>query len=473
MSLSKKRSRSDMDGTQVSQQWQPFLTSSKDQAYNMQVLNLDFAQTEDDLDHHFHLTALDLGLDIPQGPKATIELLTSNITDLTLSSPRPTQDSLHSLSSASTHQRSCSSSEEQPLPTKASSQTTRSIISAPSSVKSSSSKKTPYVKVRKGLRRLSTLARRRISSTDSSSSMLLAPTLDTFTTPPKHFLVPPERAQPVRSFSIPHNSVELPSVSSPKARPHTAYFPHGLPIQEMESDEMVTARLRSLTNSRLQGLRAQQLEEKGRFVRFETEQRSLMVSKSAYMRRVIVQSHKDQELELLENHSQALSALENRHLAAEMELVRALEIERRACDTRLKHMEGYCRGHSSLKGMPRRNVTDKDYRKLEQQYHVRAGMDNLHEARINVLREKQAKQLERVMAKQEEELNAATCEMNKRLGDVEYDFSVEEHELRDEFLERKRRILSRWKLMEAIERRKIENETGDEYGPLPDMEWSD
>ena len=440
----------------------------------MQVLNLDYTRTEDDLDQHYLLAALNLGLDIPQDPKSTIEILTANITDLDVSSPRPIADSLQSLHSGSTHQRSGNSSEEEPSSAKASSQTTRSIPSAPPSVKSSSSRKYPYVKIRKGLRRLSTLARRRPSPTSFSDPVLSVPAVKTFTVQPDNVSVPVERVLPMRSLSVSGKS-SIPSLASlPKARPHTVYVPHNTPVPKVkDDDDLIAARLRSLTNSRLQGLRAQQLDERGRFVRFETEQRSLMVSKKAYMRRIILQNYKDQEQALYNSHSQAWPALENRHLAAEVELVRTLEMERKACDTRLKHMEGYCQARTTLKGAPRRHVTEKDYRKLEQQYHVRGGMDNLHEARINVLREKQAKQLERIAVKQEQELVAASMEMNRRLEDLEYEFSIEEHELQDEFTERKRRILSRWKLMEAIERRKIENESGEEYGPLPDIVWPD
>ena len=134
-------------------------------------------------------------------------------------------------------------------------------------------------------------------------------------------------------------------------------------------------------------------------------------------------------------------------------------------------MEAYCNSKGQIKGMPQRNVTDKDFRELAQQYHVRNGMSNLHEARINVLREKQAKQLERITAKQDLELSKLHSDSDQELQDLDIDFTDEETTLEHEFAERKKRLIARWTLAEAIERRKLENETGEAFGTLPPIAW--
>ena len=465
-------SRSDMDGTQVCAQSRRSNTSPADEIYNMQVLHLDFGRTEEDLDQHFLRTALNLGVDIPRDPESAVEVITSDITTkLVVSSTPPEPHCAQSLTSLSTDPRSCRSSQDPTSPTKASSLTSTSILSSPSSLNSVSSTNSPYVKIRNGLRRLSTFKVRRKRS--MAIPITAAPLEANFV------LKRTSTQRPISGISAKSLNVQSlpcePSEPSPlilqKERPVTIAVPHHTPIEEVESDEAISAQLRSMQSRKLERLRTHQLEEQGRFVRFENEQYSLMASKRPYGRSAIIESHKKQHQNLLETHAQNLATLEHRHLAAEVELVRTLDTERRACDIRLKHMEAYCSGLSPSNGMPRRKITEKDRQKLLQQHHIRSGMDNLHEARIHVLRERQAKQLERIMAKQEADTVDAKRELERHLDDHEYQFDVEEQDLRQEFSDRKKRISARWKLIEAIERQKLENETGDLYGPLPAITW--
>lgn len=135
-------------------------------------------------------------------------------------------------------------------------------------------------------------------------------------------------------------------------------------------------------------------------------------------------------------------------------------------------MQAYCNPRSTVAGMPSRVVTKSDYRQLEQQYHIRNGMDNLHDSRINVLREKQGKQQERIMAKQETELENLESEFERQNEEMDAKFRDEEKQLRQEFAERKKRLVKRWELAEAIERRKLEQATGETFEPLPPITWS-
>lgn len=242
------------------------------------------------------------------------------------------------------------------------------------------------------------------------------------------------------------------------------------PVEEKETEEEVwAARERSLKNRRLQKLRAHQIEEQGRFRRFQEEQKRLIDLKRTEARRSIADNYQRKHRDLQELHTEVMMDLENRHLSAEMDLSRALQLERKACETQLRHMEAYCNGRTD--GMPRRKVTDEDFKKLRSQQHTLSSMENLHEARINVLREKQGKQFERIQMKQQAELKLAKDEMDLKLERHEKEFFDEEEDLRQDFRERKRRMVSRWKLAEAIERQKLENETGEAHAPLPPVEW--
>ena len=98
-------------------------------------------------------------------------------------------------------------------------------------------------------------------------------------------------------------------------------------------------------------------------------------------------------------------------------------------------------------------------------------MPRLHAARINVLREKQARQLERIQAKQEVELRAAVSEMETALANQESQFDAEARHLQRDRWRREERIRARWALVEAIERRRLECETGLPFAPLPPLPW--
>lgn len=228
-----------------------------------------------------------------------------------------------------------------------------------------------------------------------------------------------------------------------------------------------------MNNEQLRRLRASQLDEQARFIRFEEDQHRLIHFKHSEAKRDRLNRYLDQERVLQERQAEVLVELEHRHLTAEVDLNKALELERQGCETRLKHMQAYCNPKSNIAGMPTRVVTRKDYHQLEQQYHIRNGMDNLHRSRINVLREKQGKQLERISAKQEAELEALSGNYRQQVVELESGYQAEEEEIRREFGARKKRLIKRWALVEAIERRKIENLTGDQYGPLPAVPWQE
>ena len=471
--ISRKRSRADMDGTHsssLSTTAPPH--SSRDTIYSMYVLQLDSGRTEDELDHQYLLTATGLGIVLPPELPQPVELVTDDLSDLRIFPNAPELYSDLPRNSVSTQSQSCTSSEGHPSPTKASSRTTGSIQSAPASVRSFSSKPSPYVKLRKGLRRLSTFSRRRRPSIMESQPP--TPGVSALRESPAQSQGRPPSVSSTRSFDgglATRQSMRQTLHRSSMIRPRTIVLTYCPPPEIIEDDTTSAARERSLNSVRLQKLKQHQREEQGRFIRFENQQHSRIQSKKAFSRQSLEDQHATEKEKLIEAHIQALVSLEHRHLAAEVELVRTLELERKSCETSIKHMEAYCSGRPPPEGMPRRKITESDYRKLAQQYHILSGMDNLHEARINVLREKQAKQLERVAAKQEAELEEAEMELHQKLEDHDAEYNMEEEDLRQEFSERKRRLMARWTVIEAIERRKLENETDELHAPLPALEW--
>ncbi|KAL8842058.1 MAG: hypothetical protein Q9170_000661 [Blastenia crenularia] len=432
--------------------------------YKMMVLRFSHDTTEEEVDRQFLRTALNLGINVPQDPKTTLELVTNNVSALDLTSVPSDFRPPPSRTSDSTHPTSCSSSEQRGH-TKASSLTSTSMTSAASSINSDSSQRSSYTKIKTGLRRLSTLRRRKTIDAPLPPIPVSIAAIKAIRPAPQYR---PVTVDKLPAVSIPRKSALAPASetsSEPQVRILSTSADH-------QYDDPA-ARQRSMQHPRLKKLRWSQLEEQRRFIRFEADQRGVMRSRKANKERQFLDEYPEKVKATKERHAETLASLEQRHLLAEVDLERALEIERQGCDTRLKHMQAYCNPRSIIEGMPNRVVTKQHHRQLEQQYHVRSGMDNLHAARINVLREKQGKQLERITGKQEIELKDIEKELARRMQELESSCQSDEQLLRHEFSERRKRLTSRWALAEAIERKKLENETSEAYAPLSPIEWDD
>ncbi|KAL9600565.1 MAG: hypothetical protein Q9219_003111 [cf. Caloplaca sp. 3 TL-2023] len=432
--------------------------------YKMMVLRFSHDTTEDEVDRQFLRTALNLGINVPQDPKTTLELVTNNVSALDLTSAPSHSRATTSSTSDSTHLASCGSSEQRGH-TKASSLTSASMTSPPSSIKSDSSRQSSYTKIQKSVRRISTLRRRRtIDSLLPSIPMPIAAI---------KAIRPPSQHRPATVDQIP--PIAIPRKPVPARTPGTNPEPQvRLPSTsaDCQHDESA-ARQRSMQHHQLKRLRWAQLDEQRRFIRFEADQRRVMQSRHVDKEKMILDEYPRKVKTAKGRHAEALASLEQRHLSAEVDLERTLEVERQACDTRLKHMQAYCNPRSAVEGMPNRVVTKQHRRRLEQQYHIRNGMDNLHTAKVHVLREKQGKQVERIISKQEVELRDMETELAWRMQQLEASRQADEQLLRREVSERRKRLTSRWALTEAIERKRLENATGKTYAALPPIEWDE
>ncbi|KAL9639546.1 MAG: hypothetical protein Q9164_000864 [Protoblastenia rupestris] len=503
MATAKKRSLSNM---QHSDSNPPTSHGQNDNdTYRMMVLRME--EPEEEVDRHFLQKALELGINIPQDPKTTLDLITHDVTALDLSpatsespeSPFPSP----SRTSHSTHSASGSSIESHHH-RKTPSLAATSITSAPSTT-SVASHKSNYVKFKKGFRRISAI-RRRKTLTAPAPELPVRPSPTHLERPELH--PHPSTADRINqvamiSHSDPHAmTTELPPMNRPTARqkvmsvPQTAPPPPP-PLQPLQgpppppssspnppstpSERLPTPRStastdpagvdRSLADPNLKKLRTMQLQEQLRFISFRASQTRLMRTKHLQLKRDSLAAYKAAQTETESHHAEAFSNVEQQHLAAEVDLLKTLETEKQACEVRLKHMQAYCNPREHIEGMPKRIITKSDYKKLEQQYHVKNGMENLHASRINVLREKQAKHLERVLGKQEDDISKLSKDFEKGNLDLDQRFTAQERNLNQEFAERKQRLISRWHMAEAIERRKLELETGEEYAPLPGIEW--
>ncbi|KAI9883601.1 MAG: hypothetical protein M1823_004637 [Watsoniomyces obsoletus] len=272
-------------------------------------------------------------------------------------------------------------------------------------------------------------------------------------------------------------------------------------VDAMRLLEQLTAKARSLANPELRGLRRSQLDQQRRFLAFEQKQKWIMWTRHGQKKVEMFNRHSALEQRLQDKHAEAANRVEERHLAAEMELRQTLEQEERACKIRLRHMEDYCNmaggvgpppptppsareplhrpytpRKDSLKqpSFPARTITERDLRELQQQYHLRDDMSRLHSARINVLRDTQARQLETLEKKQHIEMQKLIeSTFEPEIEALETMFAQEETKFEARFWKRREKLKSRWKVEEEYLRGVLQKRMGKRYGPLPEVSWED
>lgn len=454
MTVCRKRSLSDLQDNDSDNA--PEKEKTTDKAYRASSLDLQGGETEEALDRRLDREAAELGIHVETTLQLTpVHGLGNSVPALTPSSVA-LEPSLSSRVSQSTHPTSCSSSEQQAV-TKSSSLSTSSIPSATPSLLSHSSKKSSYLKIKRSFRRISGFRRKKALGHLSPALPSIIPKAPMAVRDEQNVLA---KVVSLKKLSISEQREGLKDVI-------LASEQFALAVPAIDP----AATRRSLENGQLKTLRAKQIEEQTRFTELQQEQQRELRTKHDSQTAQVSTRYQQLEHSTKERHHQAMTIMEDRHLSAEVDLHRTLELERQACETRLRHMEAYCNSPMSIKGMPTRTVTDKDFRELAQQYHVRDSMESLHDSRINVLREKQAKQVERVLAKQDEELAKLGEQKDSEIAELGLKFNQAVAEDQNALEERKHRLERRWVLAEAVARRRLEIGTDEQYAPLPPITW--
>ncbi|OAA55679.1 IBR finger domain protein [Cordyceps fumosorosea ARSEF 2679] len=222
-----------------------------------------------------------------------------------------------------------------------------------------------------------------------------------------------------------------------------------------------------LRDPAVQDLAARQALELHRFCTFSARTRSALQSRHASDRLALVQRHMDSEDALSARHASATAALEDRQIAAEMELRAALEQAARSVNLRLKHMEAYCRPATS----DSRVVTEGNLRELGQQYALRDGMERQHQAKVNVMRERQARRMAELLDAQEQEAEAAAARQRGEAKEGEERRGEGRRKAEDELRARQVRLDARWRLEAEVLRRERAAADGVEYAEVVTPEW--
>lgn len=223
-----------------------------------------------------------------------------------------------------------------------------------------------------------------------------------------------------------------------------------------------------------------QQRELVRFIEFFDRGREHMQSRFVEQRKTMLERHVEEEEKLKEKHAKSVSQLEDRQVAAEMDLRNTLEASARSVNIRLKHMEAYCDGLGRNSGSSspdstgtqhQRVVTERDLRELGQQYNIRDGMERSHQAKINVMRDRQAKRMEELIEQQETEYDNFLDRNREELDELAAQTAHDEEMLASTFSARKIKLVRRWELAIEILRKELEAQDGVKYAPIPTPTW--
>lgn len=173
--------------------------------------------------------------------------------------------------------------------------------------------------------------------------------------------------------------------------------------------------------------------------------------------------------------------MEERQLAVEMEQQREFESAKQNARTRIKHMGGYfnTRNPSSSPGsIPEnasqpRQYTEQQKAQLAQEYHYHRSMDQLHESKIKVLRERQERRLFEAGERMDNELDDLIDKHTESFAELQKQHQQEEASIMHALDANKTRLRHRWNLEEAMQRRKLELQHEVPFGPLPPLTFSD
>ncbi|KAH8169792.1 hypothetical protein LIA77_10336 [Sarocladium implicatum] len=246
--------------------------------------------------------------------------------------------------------------------------------------------------------------------------------------------------------------------------------------ETLEATEKLEAQERSKAHSAIRALETSQLEEHQRFDAFSRQLKEQTLQRHSTLKSSLEAKHADQEEKMKERHTKTAGHLEDRQIAAEMELRSTLEASERSVRIRLKHMEAYCDGLGRTDGtskMPARTVTERDLRELGQQYTLRDGMERLHQSKINVMRDRQAKRMEELLERHEAEVEKLEEQKREDLEDLAARFAHEHDAINEVLKQRQSKLKSRWELSMEVLCKELETQDQLSYAVLPRPHWPD
>ncbi|KAJ3508398.1 hypothetical protein NM208_g15827 [Fusarium decemcellulare] len=98
-------------------------------------------------------------------------------------------------------------------------------------------------------------------------------------------------------------------------------------------------------------------------------------------------------------------------------------------------------------------------------------MERSHQAKINVMRDRQAKRMEELIDRQETEYEKFLERCRDELEDLATQATHDEETLAGTFAARKAKLVRRWELAIEILRKELESHDGVKYAPILTPTW--
>ncbi|OAL65659.1 hypothetical protein A7C99_2757 [Trichophyton rubrum] len=283
---------------------------------------------------------------------------------------------------------------------------------------------------------------------------------------------PPSTSQIFRQDYTVEATIEVsPSSESPS--------PVQLEIPKLEEPIDMDSVARSLSCSILTTLRDIHESQKRRHLEFQSKLINSIETKHDALIEGKRKENQENEAAL---ESRASPRIEERDLVAELSLVAELQREKQSLQTSIRHMEAYFNTpppslstdkNDFYANLQPREFTDQKRSRLLQSYHELATLDALHQSKIRVLRDSQARAFQESL--QDMELDSIEFARKNReaLSDLEKRKQEETEAVLAWLDGKKQGLIYRWALEEGIARRQLEDETRLTYGPLPTISFSE
>ncbi|KAJ6444093.1 IBR domain-containing protein [Purpureocillium lavendulum] len=240
------------------------------------------------------------------------------------------------------------------------------------------------------------------------------------------------------------------------------------------SEAKEEAVVRSSQHPSVQSLLQDQGRELQRFLDFHERTKDVMNARQSEREAILGDQQTAQEAQMKDAQAKATAHLEDQQIADEMELRATLDQSQRTINMRIKHMEAYCDGmgqNPTESNMPPRVVTEQNLRDLGRQYNIREDMERQHTAKINMMRDRQAKRMEDLIERQEEELEKLACSQLEEQDALLKDFAREREAVGSVFETRQARLTARWTLSIRVLCKELEAVNSVTYSPLPPPSW--
>ncbi|EGC41702.1 conserved hypothetical protein [Histoplasma capsulatum var. duboisii H88] len=254
------------------------------------------------------------------------------------------------------------------------------------------------------------------------------------------------------------------------------------------NEEDNPAMMETLNCPQLQKLRSVQEAQRDRHLAFKEDTLESLYLRHEESKSLKRREHQRIERDIDDQNIQEANRLEELQLDAELDLVEELRRERQTLEIRIHHMEGYLAASpqhpqswlldNDMEDPPpiqprHRHVTQKDRDHLLERYRERDRMDTLHMSKIKVLRDTQERKYQETMSRQEKKASKVADINEKDFQNLVSRCNNETTVTSTWFLSQEQHLKTRWMLEEAIVRKRLENDTGIYYIPLPIISFSE